>query len=445
MDISDAQTSGTLSRLERGLEIAKETAAAVSGARFAAAIGRGRGYLSVPLTWDSETVLNFLETLDGSSMTGRSTNLEALLDAAADAFQSSSPAKKIIVFISDGESLNGVIKNAVNRCAKEGIIINAVAIGSDEGRAVPFDAQTDDALASGLIDTLASNEISRRDAAVMRNAAEKTGGIYIDGSRDDAASVLSVHLFSLAQEKKAGNSPLAAQTTTAPKERRTLFIILSIIAFGVSKFVPFFPIGRSRNKRRQQTAPFVSLAVMLFVFTSCSEGKLLMVEANYLHSRGRYDEALVSYFKALDYDDSSPYAEYGLGLTFYLIGEGGTALRHFENSQKKLEMFDAAEHRELRYRNCYNSGIVFFEEGDYRSAAAAFKAALREDPRKTDAKRNLELSLMSMVRQTDDDSGEKKQVTAPREILFEYIRQEEQQVWKSREWMPEENFTGADY
>ncbi len=237
MDISDAQTSGTLSRLERGLEIAKETAAAVSGARFAAAIGRGRGYLSVPLTWDSETVLNFFETLDGSSMTGRSTNLEALLDAAADAFQSSSPAKKTIVFISDGESLNGVIKNAVNRCAKEGIIINAVAIGSDEGRAVlseTFAAQTDDTITS---DILTLNDISRRDAAVMRMAAEGTGGIYIDGSRSDAA-FLSLD-FSC-PGNKVGKQPVYCANYTCAKRAALIVYHICNYCFWRFKVYSFF-------------------------------------------------------------------------------------------------------------------------------------------------------------------------------------------------------------
>jgi hypothetical protein len=32
-----------------------------------------------------------------------------------------------------------------------------------------------------------------------------------------------------------------------------------------------------------------------------------------------------------------------------------------------------------------------------------------------------------------------------REILFEYLRQEEQQFWRSHEWAPEEDYTGLDY
>ena len=422
MDIKDANNSETQSRLERGLLIARDTAMAVTGARFAAAIGRSRGYLAVPLTWDSEACLTFLQTLDGSTMTGRSTNLEALLDAAADAFQSSSPARKVIVLISDGEALEGVLNNALARCVREGFIVNTVALGSDAGRPVLVSAS----------DPQAGSVISRRNAAVMRAAAERTGGIYIDGSREDAASVLSNHLLSISMETSPGSS------SPEPKERRTLFIILAIIAYGASKLIPRLSSGK--------ILPIAWIIFFVSMFTSCSDGKLLLVEANYLHSRGRYDEAIIPYIKALNIKDSAPYAEYGLGLTFHSLDEGIAALRRFETSQKLLEDLPYGEHRELRYRLNYNSGIIFFEEGEYHLAAASFREALRTDPRKIDAKRNLELSLMSIERQTkEENQGEVSQENETREILFEFLREQEQQLWRSREWAPEEKTTGADY
>jgi Ca-activated chloride channel family protein len=410
------------SRLERGILIAAENVTSVSGVRFAAAVGRGRGYLAVPLTYDSEAALIFLESLDASSMTGRSTNLESLVDAAAGAFQDTSPARKVIVLISDGESLSGILRNAVNRCVHDGIILTTAAVGSDEGRQITTHAGEPDS----------PSVTSRRDSSAMRAAAERTGGIYIDGSREDASSVLSSHLLSLAQEAGSGNRK------QEPKQRRSLFIILAIISYGASKFVT-----RQSQKKPLRRLSAASITVLL-LFTSCSEGKLLLLEANYLTAMGRYDDALVPYLKALNHEDSAPYAEYGLGLTFYMLDEGKAALKRYGDSHQLLEKYSSNEHKELRYRNHYNSGIILFEEGDYRSAAASFKEALRADPKRLDAKRNLELSLMSISMETNTQSrtGNREE---NREILFEYLRQDEQQKWKSKEWSPEENFTGPDY
>jgi Ca-activated chloride channel family protein len=126
------------------------------------------------------------------------------------------------------------------------------------------------------------------------------------------------------------------------------------------------------------------------------------------------------------------------------LDQGETAFLRFESSQRMLGMFPYNEHRELRFRNHYNSGIIFFEEENYHSAADSFREALRADPRRIDAKRNLELSLLSISLESSDenrtDSGQ-----AQREILFDYLRGEEQQLWRSPEWIPEEDFTGPDY
>ena len=424
MDVRDLYNN--ISRLEKGVLIAKESAAAVSGARLAAATGRGRGYLSVPLTYNSEAVLSFLEVLDGSSMTGRSTNLEAIVDAAASAFNIASPARRVIVLISDGESHSGILRNALNSCVNDGIIVTAVAVGSDEGAPVPS-AHT-------------PAPISRRDSAALRAAAERTGGIYIDGNREDAASVLSAHLLSLAQETGYGSS------RSKSAQKRTLLIILAILAYGAGRFIP-----RLSNKlpgyfgvRGYQNICLIFMLTVLLTLSSCSEGKLLILEANYLISRSRYDDAIVPYQKALQHKDSAPYAEYGLGLTLHSLDESTSALSRYDNSQKLLGTLPKTEHRQLRYRIIYNSGIIHFEEGDFIIAADAFKEALRMDPKSIDAKRNLEISLLSISMDTNSENRSEER-TETTEVILDYIRQQEQQYWKSREWAPEERHTGPDY
>jgi Ca-activated chloride channel family protein len=423
MDVTDIQISGKLqTRLERGLFITRESLTSVTGARYAVAIGRNRGYLAVPLIFDSEAPLVFLESIDVSSITGRSTNLEALLDAATDAFQNTSPAQRIIVLVSDGETHAGSLRNAVNRCIRESIFVTTVAVGSDEGRQIP--AQADNPQ-SQLV-------ISRRDTAVMRSVAERTGGIYIDANRDDAASALTNHLLSLSQETEL------TRNRKEPRQRRVLFIILAIVSYAASKLV---------TRTRKGVLSNVSiplLFLMLITLSSCSEDKMLILHANYLFSRGRYEEAIAPYLNALNYENASPYAEYGLGLIFYTLNEGETALQRYANSRKLLQTHSENEHRELRYRINYNCGIVFFEEGDYHSAAAAFRDALRIIPGKMEAKRNLELSLLSISMETNTQNPTDSRQDQ-KEILFEYLLHEEQQKWRSREWAPEEEFTGMDF
>jgi Ca-activated chloride channel family protein len=200
------------SRMERGLSIVKETVAATEGMRFGTAISRSRGIVAVPLTWDSGALLSFLEAAE-SSLSGRGTNLESLVDAAAGAFQPSYPSKRIIILVSDGEALSGSLKTAVERCKRDGIAVVSIALGSDEGGIVPG--------GDGII--------SRRDPSSMRMAAGQTGGIYIDGNREDASRILVGHLRSLAPGSETRGKP------TERSARWFIFAFLAIMSFGVSK------------------------------------------------------------------------------------------------------------------------------------------------------------------------------------------------------------------
>ena len=202
------------SRLDRGLEIVMEAVDGLPGTRFAVAISRGRGILAVPLTWDAGTVSAFLEALGESAITGWGTNLEALVDAAAGAFQPSPPSRRVIVLVSDGEELSGSLRAAVDRCRQDGISVVALALGSADGGNVPGGGAA----------------LSRRDSATMRMAAAQTGGLYIDGGQPDAARLLVSHLGASAAGFGTGG--------TGETERRArwfVFAALSLLTFGASK------------------------------------------------------------------------------------------------------------------------------------------------------------------------------------------------------------------
>jgi Ca-activated chloride channel family protein len=405
------------SRLERGLSLSLETVAALPEMRYAVAVGRGRGLLAVPLTWDKDAVLNFLEAAGSETIGGAGTNLESLLDAAVQAFVESFPSRRLILLVSDGEALSGSLKAALARLNQKGISVSALALGSAEGRPVP-----------GL-----EGVISRRESGVMRMIAESTGGIYIDGNRDDAFAALAGHLRSLVPETQMGEGRVEK------KQRWFLFLAAAIICYAASRFCFL---------KKIKLKALSALCLLLACSCKGTSGKLLVMEGNYLASQGRHTEAIVSYHRALAHEGAAPYAESGLGTVYFSIGENAAALDRFDASLKLLESSPPADNRELRYRNNYNSGVILFAQGDFPAAAEAFRQALRVDPGRIEAKRNLELSLLSIAREKSGKPVKEAQgetETESRQVLFEYMRQKEQNQWKSREWAEEEENNGPDY
>jgi len=385
-DCAKAQHSeeGALSRLERGRQIALELARSLDGIRVGVAIGKGRGVLAVPLTYDTETVINFLEALDGGAITGAGTNLESLVDAAAGAFQASIPSRRVVLVFSDGEGLDGSFQAAVDRAARASIAVSSVGLGSYQG---------------GLVPGLEPPVMSARHDDLLRAGAALSGGVYVDCALDDAAAILLNHINAILFESR-----LQAQRWE-PYPRFGLFVFAALAALLVSRAMGYrYSKEKGKGKRDQgpgtreplvrterllptrsdckQLSPVPSpqspvpffLLLLLLSLSACREtrGKLLIMEANSLTARGRYTEAITVYLRAREYGEAAPYAEYGLASVFFALDEGEAALERYNAAAAALRV-QAEGQNELAFRVHYNSGIIHFENGDYAAAAAAFR------------------------------------------------------------------------
>jgi len=448
-DRSAAQSN--ISRLERGIDIARELVTALGDVRIGAAIGKGKGILAVPLTHDSETVMIFLYSLESAAITGRGTNLESLVNAASSSFQDSIPTRRVIILFSDGEAHSGSFQLSVERARKEGISLSAVGLGSDEGGPVPVEPGPD-ALNGFLVEADGRPVISARQGDVLRSGAEKTRGIYVSGSRNDAAQVLAGYINSLSAESRLSGHRREAN----PRWR--IFVLAAIASLAGMRIMGFSrrPPQPGTGKLRGTPWLMVLVCFVLFSASSCArtQGKLLVMEGNFFNARGFYTEAISSYLKALYYDEAVPYAEYGLASAYFSLEEGNAALERYRAAEQGLSEL-RGEDPELRYRIYYNTGIIHFEKGEYNEAARAFRDALKVDGSRIDAKRNLELSLLTINRssspQTASSSGNTEEgregtsSSGENSALFEYLRQKEQEQWKSREWTGEDDSSGPDY
>jgi Ca-activated chloride channel family protein len=448
MNVRDGGRSsdgGENSRLERGLEIARRMASTLGDMRLGAAVGKGRGILAVPLTYDSEAILTFLSGLDSQAITGRGTDLESLLDASSGAFQYSIPSRRVIILFSDGEALSGSFAAGVEKVRKTGIILNTVGLGSDQGGSVPVE-KGPDAPDGFLLGGDGKAVISRTQTDTLRNGAEKSGGIYVDGSRNDADRILEQYVSSLSAESRLSGY----RREVNPRWR--IFILAAMACLGGSRAMGF----SHRRGGRAKNAKALSLLLCLMLFSSCARtrGMLYVMEGNFFNTRGFYTEAISSYLKALAYEEIAPYAEYGLGAVYFSMEEGEAALERYRAAEQVLMEMNRQDHGELRYRILYNTGIIHFEKGEYDEAVQAFREALKIDGGKIEAKRNLELSLLTINRtnslqaasaESRTEEGSEISGRGGSQVLFEYLKQKEQNQWKSREWSGEGESAEPDY
>ena len=204
--------------------------------------------------------------------------------------------------------------------------------------------------------------------------------------------------------------------------------------------------------RRLRFAWVVAALVLVCGLCSCTDmaGKINIATGSVFYSQGDYERSAGNFMNAFTHKDTAPYAAYALGAAYLAMDEGETALQHFNEAEQLAG--HQKTNRELLYRLRYNSGIVCFQQEDYKGAAGFFRYALLAKPHSLEAKRNLELSLLSVQRQAGTADVQSSRMGGIREnknearsgVLLDFMRRRETEVWKSIEWSGDDTST-ADY
>lgn len=144
-------------------------------------------YIQMPLTDDYQLARMFLNVIDTEMISGGGTNLAAAITLAADSFQRTSSADKVILILSDGEDHHQASLDAVKRISDERVKIYTVGIGTEIGGLVPVYNDTG-AIIDYLKDADGNTVISRLEAGTLRQLAEAGSGAYYQAELDGSAT-----------------------------------------------------------------------------------------------------------------------------------------------------------------------------------------------------------------------------------------------------------------
>jgi Ca-activated chloride channel family protein len=229
MDVSRSMNAQDAlpSRLIRASLLAQELVKENPGTRFAVAAAKGSGILAVPLTDDSEAVLSCLQALSSSVMTSQGTNIENLILASLSAFQNSFPTQRKIILFSDGEVHAGNLNAVFQQVQDADVSIISVGLGLTSGSPIPVisNHSNNEVLRNPLGEVV----ISSLHPETLMDAAERSGGMYIDGNQADAFARLKAYVQSLSSESVSQGFRREAALWWH------LFVILALLSYGISK------------------------------------------------------------------------------------------------------------------------------------------------------------------------------------------------------------------
>jgi len=130
-------------------------------------------------------ILNvIIPSLGPGLSTAPGTNVEAALRVAWKSFPRSESRNRVLLLISDGETLKGRVERISRELAEVGIPVFVMAVGTVEGSVIPTDN-------GGFVrDPNGRAVVSRADVAILRRLAEETGGSFHMLSHPTASSSL---------------------------------------------------------------------------------------------------------------------------------------------------------------------------------------------------------------------------------------------------------------
>jgi Ca-activated chloride channel family protein len=154
-------------RVTRARYVISDMLAATRGQRVGIVAFAAEAYAVTPLTTDTRTVASLLAPLEPSLMPAPGDNLAPALDEAGRLLNAQSRGSRQVIVLSDGSSDPSQAFAAAQRLQRQGITVNVIGVGTEQGAPEPDKAGGFARDVSGrmVITRLASDQLRRLAAA----------------------------------------------------------------------------------------------------------------------------------------------------------------------------------------------------------------------------------------------------------------------------------------
>lgn len=190
LDVSKSMLAADLApnRLERAKQFVNRLINEMPDDRIALILFAGKAYLQMPLTVDHGAASLFISSATPDAVPQQGTVISDALKMSAGVFNSAEKRFKTVVLISDGEDHDADAISTAKDLAAQGVMINAIGIGSPDGSSI-----VDPATGQNKRDEAGNTIISKLNEEGLKEIAQYTNGIYIrlQNSDDAIASIKS--------------------------------------------------------------------------------------------------------------------------------------------------------------------------------------------------------------------------------------------------------------
>ncbi|HSU27715.1 MAG TPA: VWA domain-containing protein [Chitinophagaceae bacterium] len=161
-------------RLEKAREFIYKLMDQMPDDRLALVLFAGKSYLQMPLTIDHGAAKMYVESANPGAVPQQGTVISEALKMSAGVFINKESKFKSVLLISDGEDHDEEAVSTARDLAGQGVMINAIGIGSPEGSVI-IDPQTGETKK----DASGNDVMSKLNEDELKQIAAATNGLYL--------------------------------------------------------------------------------------------------------------------------------------------------------------------------------------------------------------------------------------------------------------------------
>ena len=168
------------SRILKAKQILSKAIDELVNDRIGIIVYAGKAYAQLPLTTDYTAAKMFLRTIDTDMVPTQGTDIGNAVEMALSYFESGTEQNRALFIISDGESHEEGAIEASQLASENGIIINAIGLGTLQGGPIPIKR-------NGIIKGYKKDGddnvvVTKMDPEMLQQLSLSTNGTFIDGT-----------------------------------------------------------------------------------------------------------------------------------------------------------------------------------------------------------------------------------------------------------------------
>ena len=164
-------------RLEKAKHEIRALIDALQGDRVGLVVFAGTSLVNCPLTIDQNAVKLFLDVVDTQVIPRPGTNIGDAIRKGIQAFDTRDRRHKVMILVTDGESLEGDPQAAAEEAKQAGVVIYSIGVGTAAGEPIPLRDERGN-VTGYKKDEAGSVVVSRLDEESLRQVSGTTGGQY---------------------------------------------------------------------------------------------------------------------------------------------------------------------------------------------------------------------------------------------------------------------------